>query len=381
MLYDPSRHMAITSESWSPDRVLEAAKSIFDDLCARLEPNGLWPAHSDEEGPLRFNKSLYNGATGTLWGLNELSRRLERQLPFDSGEFTRRIYAMYIDEPDTGSVVPSFLLGEAGILLLCQKLSASESTLKKLQECTRANIRNPANEALWGCPGTMLAALRIGEIELYRSSANYLFEQWTESTDGLWIWHQDLYGKMRKFIGAGHGFFGNVHALLEGQDYLTSDQRRLLLDRTVGTALASARRDDGKANWMPGFHMEDPRPPLTQWCHGAPGVITSLRSFPKNYSPELETLLIEAGETVWISGPLKKGIGICHGTDGNGFALLRLFERTGDEIWLDRARRFAMHALTQRNGRSTLWTGEVGLALFLLACIDQQPDFPSLDYF
>jgi hypothetical protein len=381
MIYDPTRHVAITSEPWSAELVLEAATNIFGDLCSRLEPNGLWPAHADEEGTLRFNKSLYNGATGTLWGLNELSPRLERPLPFDVSEFAERIYDIYLNEPDTGSVVPSFLLGEAGILLLCQKLNPSESTLKKLQQCTNANIRNPANEALWGCPGTMLAALRTGQKDIYRASASYLFEQWTESVDGLWLWHQDLYGKMRKLVGAGHGFFGNVHALLEGQEYLTSEQRHLLFDRTIGTALASARRENGKANWMPGFQMEDSRPPLSQWCHGAPGVITSLRSFPKKYSAELETLLIEAGETVWTSGPLKKGIGLCHGTDGNGFALLRLFERTGDELWLDRARRFAMHALTQRNGRSSLWTGEVGLALFLLACIDQQPDFPSLDYF
>jgi len=40
-----------------------------------------------------------------------------------------------------------------------------------------------------------------------------------------------------------------------------------------------------------------------------------------------------------------------------------------------------MHALSQRNGRYTLWTGEAGLALFLLACANGQADFPSLDYF
>ena len=43
----------------------------------------------------------------------------------------------------------------------------------------------------------------------------------------------------------------------------------------------------------------------------------------------------------------EKGHGICHGTSGNGFALLAAFERTQDELWLDRARRFAVHALAQ----------------------------------
>ncbi len=32
---------------------------------------------------------------------------------------------------------------------------------------------------------------------------------------------------------------------------------------------------------------------------------------------------------------------------GNGFAFLELFRRTGDELWLDRARRFAIHAIEQ----------------------------------
>ena len=34
-------------------------------------------------------------------------------------------------------------------------------------------------------------------------------------------------------------------------------------------------------------------------------------------------------------------------TAGNGFAFLKLFTRTGDEVWLERARRFAKHAARQ----------------------------------
>ena len=38
---------------------------------------------------------------------------------------------------------------------------------------------------------------------------------------------------------------------------------------------------------------------------------------------------------------------LCHGTAGNGFAFLELARRTGDEVWLHRAQRFAMHAMQQ----------------------------------
>ena len=58
-------------------------------------------------------------------------------------------------------------------------------------------------------------------------------------------------------------------------------------------------------------------------------------------------LLVAGGELTWRAGPLSKGPGVCHGTAGNGFAFLKLLERTGDERWLDRARAFAVHAAEQ----------------------------------
>ena len=79
----------------------------------------------------------------------------------------------------------------------------------------------------------------------------------------------------------------------------------------------------------------------------------------------------------WRAGPLAKGANLCHGTAGNGYAFLALFERTGDELWLERARAFAMHALAQvtraraehGRGRYTLWTGDAGTALYLADCL------------
>ena len=80
----------------------------------------------------------------------------------------------------------------------------------------------------------------------------------------------------------------------------------------------------------------------------------------------------------WRAGPLRKGANLCHGTAGNGYAFLALLDRTGDERWLTRARAFAMHAAAQvehdrseyGQGRYTLWTGDLGTALYLADCID-----------
>ena len=66
-------------------------------------------------------------------------------------------------------------------------------------------------------------------------------------------------------------------------------------------------------------------------------------------SPADVNTILAAGRAVWHAGPLAKGYGLCHGTAGNGYAFLKLWQRTGDSAWLDRARSFAMHAIAQRD--------------------------------
>ena len=71
----------------------------------------------------------------------------------------------------------------------------------------------------------------------------------------------------------------------------------------------------------------------------------------------VDELLAGGGELTWQAGPLAANAGLCHGTAGNGYAFLRLFERTGDERWLERAQAFAMHAAAQAaEGRRALRT-------------------------
>ena len=55
---------------------------------------------------------------------------------------------------------------------------------------------------------------------------------------------------------------------------------------------------------------------------------------------------------------------------------------------LERARRFAVHALGQAErlraangrGRYSLWTGDVGTALFAAACLDVDARYPILEF-
>jgi hypothetical protein len=123
-----------------------------------------------------------------------------------------------------------------------------------------------------------------------------------------------------------------------------------------------------------------------QWCHGAAGIVISLAPLAHGDTGH-GALLAAGGELVWRAGPLARNAGLCHGTGGNGFAFLALLARTGEELWLDRARAFATHALAQVDrfraadgrGRYSLFTGDVGAALLAAACLGGDPAFPGLD--
>ena len=144
-----------------------------------------------------------------------------------------------------------------------------------------------------------------------------------------------------------------------------------------------AVEEDELVNWPPlvGKGLVDAnrdRRIRTQWCHGAPGIVATLAHVLD------EELAIAGGELTWRAGPLRKGANLCHGTAGNGYAFLALLERTGDERWLTRARAFAMHAAAQveqsrshyGRGRYSLWTGDLGTALYLADCIAGRGEVP-----
>jgi hypothetical protein len=116
-----------------------------------------------------------------------------------------------------------------------------------------------------------------------------------------------------------------------------------------------------------------------QWCGGAPGIVVSAAPYLD------EELLLAGARVVWQAGPpgMEKGPSICHGTAGNGYAFLKAFARTQDEEWLIRARRFGAHALEQVDrrgrGRYSLWTGDLGVALYAADCLEPRTSYPILE--
>jgi lantibiotic modifying enzyme len=226
--------------------------------------------------------------------------------------------------------------------------------------------------------------------EEFRHQADRLLADWREHDSVGWLWTQDLYGSMRAFLGPVHGFAGNAIPLIEGRNLLDPNEYSVLAEKLMATTVSAAITDKDHANWPAVYNAEKPEKlRLTQHCHGAPGMISALSKLPKDINPEFDAVLLKGGELTWHAGPLKKGANLCHGTAGNGYAFLKLYERTGNEHWLERARAFAMESIDQfrqtkalfHQARHTLWTGDLGTACYQWDCIEAKPRFPSIDVF
>jgi hypothetical protein len=389
VLFTPANHEPLVERGWDEAWVRAELETIADAAEAAVDGDGRWPEHPlDAEPEQPAGAGLYLGAAGVVWALHRLGR--------DRPELIRGLHASYREAPDWPGRVPGYLLGEAGILLVSYLLTPSAATADSLAAAIAANRDNESNELLWGAPGTMVAALAMHDLtgqarwsELWRESADVLWRRWSPTDGRTHLWAQQLYGRELVLVGAGHGFAGNALALLAGRSLLERGRAAELDRRVVSTTTALAVRDGGRANWPPSAEGD-----LTsrdgirvQWCHGAPGMVTSLAGAAADDDSFTE-LLLEAGELVWQAGPLAKGPGLCHGTAGNGLAFLALHARTGDDRWLERARRFAVHALVQVErqrerygaGRHSLWTGDLGVAVMAQSCLDARAGVPSLDW-
>src|SRR5206468_72504 len=346
MLYRPEAFEPLTETPWDDERAREGIRGIVADVDAAFDPDGLWPADEWDgwQEPLPM-KNLYVGAAGVIWALDALRRRGHAETSLDLAAAALRTLELERAEPDSTAdehYHPAALLrGETGPLLVAFRLAPDTALADELYALVRANVTNRTDDVMWGAPGTLLAALALGEWTgetrweaAARESAAALRARRGE--DGLWRQDDDYRG-----LGTVHGAAGNTLALLrlEADDALAAE--------TAAVLARTAFREGGLANW-PG----SPRPQLVrardgriclQWCTGAPGIVAGAWEYLD------EDLLLAGAELTWRAGAHgdEKGHGICHGTSGNGFALLKAFARTGDERWLERARRFAVHALGQ----------------------------------
>jgi lanthionine synthetase-like protein len=379
VLYEQAQFEPLIEEPWDPAAVQGAIAGIVRDADGAFDPGALWPVHDwDEE-----TKNLYVGAAGVIWALDALRRSGHAETALDLAAAALRVLELWRAEPEwyvqflsgeTHAHPAALLCGETGPLLVAFRLTADAALADELHALALSNVTNLTDDVMWGIPGTLLAMVAMHEwtgesrwAVAARESASVLRDRRGE--DGLWRQDDDYRG-----LGTLHGAAGNTLALLR----VEPDES--LAAETAAVLAGHAAREDGLANW-PGAPTREPGP--LQWCTGAPGILAGAWDYLD------EELVVAGAELVGQAGARgdEKGHGLCHGTSGNGFALLKAFARTGDELWLGRARNFAVHALAQAariaeaNGRRrySLFTGDVGTALFAAACLDLDARFPIVE--
>jgi Lanthionine synthetase C-like protein len=396
-LYRPEAFEPLTDEPWDEGRVRAALRALVADAEACFDEEALWAPVEDWDAahgtaPLPLT-TLYRGASGVVWGLDVLRRRGIVETRLDLATIAQRAYEIWRAKPAPERLEPpvsthaSLFDGDSGILLVAYLLEPAADLADALHARVSDNWDNETNELMNGSPGTMIAA----KVMLDRTGEERWAEAWRKSADELWrrryldgFWTYPPYGKG---IGASHGIGTNANVLLAGGDLFPEERREPLVTGTAEALARTAVVEDGLAAWAMAAEdcgeLEWQGEMRLQWCHGGAGVVASAAAYLD------EELLLGGAELVWRAGPqsMEKGPGICHGTAGNGYALLKAFERTRDERWLERARRFAMHTLGQverwreerGRGRYSLWGGDVGAALFAADCLDARTQVPVVD--
>jgi len=397
-MFDPNAHFPLNERNWNPGEVQQSIQNIVDDHVSELAHNPTLPLHPMDGYGVKGD--LYLGLAGVVWGVcylagagvvrasTDVSSRLDELLSANEKDYKNHQHASN----------SSYLFGNIAILMQKYKLLKERQVADEIFRSIEVNNVQPVRELMWGTAGTMLCARFMHSWtreprwkDIFLLQANRMLDEW-ETIEGIGhLWTQDLYGSKNKYLGPVHGFSGNIIPLIEGKGLLGAEAYQEIALKVMTTVVNTAYSDEKHANWPAVFDASpDALPPrLLQHCHGAAGMITALSKLPVGINNDFDRLLEKGGELVWHAGALKKGANLCHGTGGNGYAFLKLYERTGNRLWIDRAQAFAMNCIDQyrlskevfHQGRYTLWTGDLGTAFFLWDCITEQANFPTVDIF
>lgn len=401
--YLPERHKSLHDENlvWNEEAARVAIRNILTHSITKYLDLGYWPAHplDDEKSEKKSFDDIYMGDSGNIWGLKQLSEKYD--LSFDASSSIKKsldkMIAGYNEESTTRS---SYLFGELGTRLAKFKISEDNIDYLEIKKIiNEEKVENSYNELCLGTPGMLLAALDLYQfsgndedaqlcheikdivVQNFVETEKYPHKHWTQTFK-----KHDL---ETKFFGFIHGFVGNVYALYKFSQVFPEgiliEQYKKELEKQL--ELRKVEKDD-LLNWSP-WMDEHRKYCLLHLCHGAPGVLLgALKIFEdKNVNDRTLELLERGAGLIWEAGTLNKGANICHGTGGNGMALLRMYEFTGDEKWLERARKMAMKCIEQVQDhfqeygdyRYSLWTGDIGTAYFLDACINKVSMLPFME--
>jgi len=166
-------------------------------------------------------------------------------------------------------------------------------------------------------------------------------------------------------LGVAHGWAGALYALLRW-----SMATRRPVDETIAgwlDELASVGTRSGRGASWPRFRNQSDYSLQATWCNGDTGFVFLWLLAAEALNDERFLIMAEdAGWNVADRG-CERNADLCCGSAGRAYGFLALYRRTGDEVWLRRAKHFADHAARESDPDAEeahrLYKGGLGVAL------------------
>ena len=340
---------------------------------------------------------LYDGACGVLWALDYLeaveAAALSRSHAVDLDELLARNRALL--EAATEPNRASFLLGDTPIRMLSFGAAPTDDVAQALDALIAGNTGHPARELMLGSPGTLLAALSLYErtgnkrwSDLFRLTAGRLWSQleWSPERDVFLLdaavvrpalhlsWCRARFRGYRLAIGPGAQPAGRRRMGRPGGLHRQYGAARGRSTRCARQLVAGARRRE---------RCSKEAASVLPWSAG----LRHLSRKPAEHGAR--RLAARRGGDHLGGGTAHQGFQPVSWHRRQWIRLCGLYQRTHDSMWLQRARSFAMHGIAQTEDgahthgqfRYSLWTGDLGFAIYLWDCLRAQAQFPTLDVF
>ena len=312
--------------------IYSTIRDLVDKLAQDYPPSADYQIDSKGQKSPKF--TIYTGSGGNLWLYYQLNKKLGTEFE----ESLREALNSNLRAAAPGKI--SFLNGRSGIHALAAVVTQESWHIEKVLEDQHL-IPHSESELLFGLAGyiySLVFILKHWPDNPYTSALTEALEYTCAelvSRGGGPPLRFEWHGK--KYLGAAHGSVGIIHMLLQARPFLISNYDnyiRTTIDYVLSLSLASGNipSSEGKNTDL-----------LLQFCHGATGAVPMLLKASVAFdSQEYLTAALRMGNLIWAKGLLKKGLGLCHGVAGSGYALLCLYRQTRDKLWLYRAMMFAL---------------------------------------
>jgi lantibiotic modifying enzyme len=284
----------------------------------------------DLVGSQTLTPALYDGFTGVAWAIELLRGPLGLVVDDDPNDPVDEALAAYVSRTPWRRDY-DLISGLAGIGVYVLERSPSPqrtALLERIVDRLSETSMRTADGITWHTPPELLVD-----------------------------WQRELYPAGYYNLGLSHGVAGVIALLgrLHGEG-IAAPQVRTLLDGAVSWLLSmenpaeSPSRFGTRWTGVPGERRE----PWSRvsWCYGDLGIAAALLAAARHAGePSWEREALRIARDVArrpVQGSGVADAGICHGAAGNGHVFNRLYQATGDALFLDAARAWFESALAMR---------------------------------